>query len=105
MVTRSKLSLTFNVQKKERVVRTTTIAAPVIKIGSDVRNQIRVDDEAASLMHAIIEVTDEPTLIDLGSETGTWVNGARVNRCRLCAGDEIRVGSTIVQLQKIETIA
>ncbi|MDB4994136.1 MAG: hypothetical protein JWM74_1568, partial [Myxococcaceae bacterium] len=35
MVTRSKLSLTFNVQKKERVVRTTTIAAAVIKIGSD----------------------------------------------------------------------
>ena len=104
MTTRSKLSLTFNVQKKERVVRTTTIVAPVIKIGSDVRNQIRVDDEGASLMHAIIEVVDEPTLIDLGSETGTWVNGARVNRCRLCVGDEIRVGSTIVQLEKIESL-
>jgi pSer/pThr/pTyr-binding forkhead associated (FHA) protein len=104
MVTRNKLSLTFNVQKKERVVRTTTITAGVIKIGSDVRNQIRVDDEAASLMHAIIEVVDEPTLIDLGSETGTWVNGARVNRCRLCAGDDIRVGSTIGQRETRESI-
>jgi pSer/pThr/pTyr-binding forkhead associated (FHA) protein len=104
-MTESKVALTFVVQRKERVVRTTTIAAAVIKIGSDVRNQLHVDDEAASLMHAIIEVAAEPTLIDLGSETGTWVNGARVNRCRLRAGDEIRVGSTIVQIEKIENLA
>jgi pSer/pThr/pTyr-binding forkhead associated (FHA) protein len=104
VMTSSKLALTFVVQKKERVVKTTTVSSTVIKIGSDVRNQIRIEDEAASLMHAIIEVGDEPTLIDLGSVSGTWVNGARVNRCRLCVGDEIRVGSTIVQLEKIEKI-
>jgi pSer/pThr/pTyr-binding forkhead associated (FHA) protein len=103
-MSQTKLALTFIIQKKERIVRTTTVSATVIKIGSDARNQIRVDDEAVSLMHAIIEVAAEPTLIDLGSELGTWVNGARVNRCRLCAGDEIRVGSTIVQVDKIEHV-
>ncbi len=103
-MTPTKLSLTFIVQKKERIVRTTTVAAAVIKIGSDVRNQIRIEDDAASLMHAIIEVNDDATLIDLGSESGTWVNGARVNRCRLCVGDEIRVGSTTVQIDKIESV-
>lgn len=99
-----KLALTFVMQRRERILKTTTIAAAVIKIGSDVRNQLRVEDEGASLMHAIIEVADEPTLIDLGSESGTWVNGARVNRCRLRVGDEIRVGATTVQVQKIEPV-
>ncbi len=98
----SKLALTFVVQRRDRVVKTLTVAAPVIRLGSDERSQVRIDDEAASLMHALIEVGEQATLIDLGSATGTWVNGARVNRCRLHPGDEIRVGTSVVQVQKIE---
>lgn len=99
----SNLELTFIVQRRDRVVKTLTVSAPVIRIGSDERSQLRLEDEGASLMHALIEVGDQATLIDLGSTSGTWVNGARVNRCRLHAGDEIRIGASLVQVEKIET--
>jgi pSer/pThr/pTyr-binding forkhead associated (FHA) protein len=98
-------ALTFVVQKRDRVLKTTTIASPIIKIGTDERSQLRVDDDAAALLHAVIEVGDDPTLIDLGSAAGTYVNGARVNRCRLQTGDEIRIGSTTLQLEQVEPIA
>ena len=47
-------------------------------------------------MHAMIEVTgpDEIYIIDLGSASGTFVNGQRSNKARLQNGDEIVVGET-----------
>ena len=55
-----------------------------------------MDDELASRMHAVIEVAgpEDITLIDLGNEPGTMVNGARVNKCKLHVGDQIQVGDT-----------
>ena len=45
-------------------------------------------------MHAVIEVAgpDDITLIDLGNDPGTLVNGARVNKCKLHVGDKIEIG-------------
>jgi pSer/pThr/pTyr-binding forkhead associated (FHA) protein len=39
------------------------------------------------------------TLIELGSKNGTWVNGERVTRRRqLGKGDEIRIGSDLIEV-------
>jgi hypothetical protein len=39
------------------------------------------------------------TLIELGSKNGTWVNGERVSRRRqLSQGDEIRIGSDLLEV-------
>jgi hypothetical protein len=49
----------------------------------------------------VIEVAsvDDITLIDLGNEPGTVVNGARVNKCKVHAGDQIQIGNTTIVLE------
>jgi len=82
--------------------RTVTVDAAVTKIGSDERANVVLEDTLVQPSHAVLELGDGgATLIDLGSENGTWVNEARINRCKLRAGDEIRVGSTILRVQSI----
>jgi TonB family protein len=55
-------------------------------------------------MHAMIEVTgpDEIYIIDLGSASGTYVNGQKTNKSRLQSGDQIQIGQTrmIVEVEE-----
>src|SRR6185312_14828039 len=53
---------------------------------------------------AVIEVAgpNDITLIDLGNEPGTMVNGQRVNKCKIRPGDQIQIGSTMIQLESAE---
>ena len=68
-----------------------------LTIGRDPRNVLVVRDEKASRQHArICRRTDGYVLYDQDSRNGTYVNGQRVSRCVLKAGDEIRIGSTIL---------
>jgi FHA domain len=75
-----------------------------VKVGKDPRSHLRVDDELASRMHAVIEVAspDDITLIDLGNEPWTLVNGQRVNKCKVRPGDQIQIGSTLIVLENAE---
>lgn len=68
----------------------------VVKIGSLQTATIRiVDDESVSQLHAIVEaMANEVTLIDLGSNAGSYVNGKRVTKVELAAGDRLRFGRT-----------
>ena len=67
----------------------------VVKIGRSPTAQIRVEDPAASRVHAVLEVSPTGvTLVDLGTAAGTLVNGARVNRVSLSNGDQITIGET-----------
>lgn len=66
-----------------------------IKIGSHERSQLYINDPEVSRVHAMIDAADgSPAIIDLGSGRGTFVNGQRVNKQVLKAGDRIRVGNT-----------
>src|SRR6185312_492562 len=53
---------------------------------------------------AVIEVANpnDITLIDLGNEPGTMVNGQRVNKCKVRPGDQIQIGSTMIHLESAE---
>jgi len=75
----------------------------VIKVGKLASAHVRIDDEAASRMHAVIEVVSpgEVTLIDLGSTRGTRVNGERITKASLRAGDLIEVGDTQIALVSV----
>ena len=75
---KAKVALTFALYQGDQLVRRDTIAQDIVKVGKDPRSHLRVDDELASRMHAVIEVAspDDITLIDLGNEPGTMVNGA-----------------------------
>ncbi len=73
------------------------LAQDIIKVGKLPSSHLRIDDDNVSRMHAVIEVTgpDEIFIIDLGSASGTIVNGKKVNKCKLQSGDEIRSATRV----------
>lgn len=96
-------TLTVSVFRRDRQVNVARLSAPALKIGTDPRSQLVLDDPAARRMHAVVEMDDAgATLIDLGTDVGTWVNGARINRVRLQPGDEIRIGTTTIQVVSVD---
>src|SRR5580704_13745451 len=101
---KAKVALTFALYQGDQLVRRDTIAQDIVKVGKDPRSHLRVDDDLASRMHAVIEVASpaDITLIDLGNEPGTLVNGQRVNKCKVRPGDQIQIGSTLIVLETAE---
>jgi pSer/pThr/pTyr-binding forkhead associated (FHA) protein len=104
---KQKVGLTFALYQNDELVRRETVAQDIVKVGKDAKSHLRVDDEQASRMHAVIEVAspDDITLIDLGNEPGTMVNGARVNKCKISVGDQIQIGGTRIMLERAEAVA
>ena len=100
----AKAVLTFALYQGDALQRRETVTQDIVKVGKDPKSHLRVDDEQASRMHAVIEVAgpDDITLIDLGNEPGTMVNGARVNKCKLHVGDQIQVGQTYIVLESAD---
>ncbi|MCS6899615.1 MAG: AgmX/PglI C-terminal domain-containing protein [Myxococcales bacterium] len=96
-----KVSLSFAIYQGGALVRKETITQDIVKVGKDPKSHLRIDDELASRMHAVIEVAnlDDITLIDLGNEPGTKVNGANINKCKIKAGDRIEIGGTTIMLE------
>jgi hypothetical protein len=101
---KAKVALTFALYQGDQLVRRETIAQDIVKVGKDPRSHLRVDDDLASRMHAVIEVAgpNDITLIDLGNEPGTMVNGQRVNKCKVRPGDQIQIGSTSIHLESAD---
>src|SRR4051812_4336685 len=101
---KAKVALTFALYQGDQLVRRDTIVQDIVKVGKDPRSHLRVDDDLASRMHAVIEVAGagDITLIDLGNEPGTMVNGQRVNKCKVRPGDQIQIGSTMIHLESAE---
>lgn len=65
-----------------------------LSVGRNPRNQMVIDDPAVAMEHAvIIPVGNDHILEDLQSETGTFVNGARVSRHILQHGDVVELGA------------
>src|SRR5688572_18880292 len=93
--------MTFHIYQGEELVRTERLAQEIIKVGKLPSSHLRIDDDNVSRMHAVIEVTgpDEIFIIDLGSASGTIVNGKKVNKCKLQSGDEIVLGDTRVVVE------
>jgi hypothetical protein len=95
----SKLALSFRIFQHGQLVREDTLTQGVIKIGKVPSAHLRIDDEAVSRMHAIVEITgSEISLIDLGSTRGTFVNGKRINKAMIQSGDVLQVGETRIEL-------
>ncbi len=100
-VSNPKVPIKFELYRGDDFLRTETFDEPIIKIGKVASSHLRLDDESASRMHAMIEVTgpDEVHIIDLGSATGTFVNGQKSTKARLQNGDEIVIGETRILVE------
>jgi hypothetical protein len=96
-----KVTLSFAIYQGETLVRRETITQDIVKVGKDPKSHLRVDDELASRMHAVIEVVnpEDITLIDLGNEPGTKVNGANINKSKIKPNDQIEIGGTRLVLE------
>src|SRR5262249_41394382 len=104
---KQKVALTFALYQNDALLRRETVTQDIVKVGKDAKSHLRVDDELASRMHAVIEVAspDDITLIDLGNEPGTMVNGARVNKCKITMGDQLQIGGPRIVLERAESVA
>jgi hypothetical protein len=100
----AKAVVTFATYRGGQLISRDSVTHDIVKVGRDPKSHLRVDDPAASRMHAVIEVASptEITLIDLGNDPGTYVNGERINKCRLRVGDRVDIGSTQLILENVE---
>ncbi len=79
-----------------------------ILIGSGPSAVLRLEDQDVSSIHAVIKVTPEGvvTIIDLGSEAGTTVNGSAVTEpVTLKVEDEIQVGGVKIKVTQLTDAA
>ena len=68
-------------------------------LGRDPTCDLRLESERASRRHAVLQVTSEAvTLRDLGSSSGTAVNGRFVEQARLAAGDVVAIAGVELTL-------
>src|SRR5262245_27205577 len=77
------------------------LSEPVVSIGRDAGNVIRLNDTEVSRRHA--EVVQKPAddgkryfLRDLGSANGTYVNNASITESALQPSDQVQVGQTLL---------
>jgi pSer/pThr/pTyr-binding forkhead associated (FHA) protein len=93
--------ITFHIYQGGQLVRSETLAQDVIKIGKLDSSHLKIDDDGVSRMHSVIEVSPagEVSIIDLGSATGTIVNGERVSKVRIETGDQLQFGNTVIAVE------
>ncbi len=68
-----------------------------VVLGRGAEADVRLIEEKMSRKHCRLVIHDGATFIeDLGSSNGTYVNGVRIERQKLCDGDKIQVGETTI---------
>src|SRR4051812_22867754 len=71
-------------------------------LGSAPESDLRLDDPAVGLKHATIYFQNGRAAIqDLGTHTGTYVNGNRVTTCEIRAVDEVACGPFMLKTRVI----
>ncbi len=94
--------ITFHIfDRTGQHIRSETLTQDVIKIGKLDSSHLKLEDDGVSRMHSVVEVSahGEVFVIDLGSTTGTIVNGQRVSKVQVQSGDQLQFGSLTVQIE------
>jgi TonB family protein len=96
----SGLSIKLEAIKNGEPLTEKTLSQNVIKIGKMASCHLQIDDESISRMHAVIEVSDagEVHIVDLGSASGTLVNGKKVNKAPVRSGDTLMLGNVEIRV-------
>jgi predicted CXXCH cytochrome family protein len=76
------------------------VRGDVLRIGRGTQPELRSDNPAVALEHAVIEGgAGGYSITDRGSITGTYVNGKPVETHRLVKGDVIEIGDLKIEIQ------
>lgn len=79
------------------------VRGDALRIGRGTNTDLRSDNPAVALEHAVIEErADGYTILDKGSITGTYVNGKPVESATLKKGDQIEIGDLRIEVQVAE---
>ncbi|NVB37839.1 TonB family protein [Pseudenhygromyxa sp. WMMC2535] len=99
----SSKTLTLKIFRADELVDTKTLSQDVIKIGKLKSSHLCLEDEAVARMHAVIEVSgNDVRIIDLGSATGTVLNGAPIDKnASVSQGDVLTFGPYRVEISSI----
>ena len=96
--------VTVKVYRGDELVRTEHFTRDIIKIGRLASAHLCLDDDRISRIHSVLEVAPDGvvSIIDMGSAEGTFVNGRRVSKGPVRAGDEIKLGGLRLVLEGSE---
>ncbi|MCS6977283.1 MAG: ATP-binding protein [Gemmatales bacterium] len=73
------------------------VAAPIISIGREASNTVRLHDTEVSRRHAeIVQTRDGYLLVDLKSSNGTYLNSVSIKESLIRSGDHIQLGQTVL---------
>jgi pSer/pThr/pTyr-binding forkhead associated (FHA) protein len=99
--TRPVARITLVVHEVGRPVRRASFSQGAIEVGTRPSSHLCLRSPQVSRMHALLEVSDQggAIVMDLGSASGTFLNGKRVSKQRLRSGDELWFGDVRVQVQ------
>ncbi len=94
------VTLKFEIYTGSQLKRTELLMGPRIKVGTLNSAQLCIKDEGVSRIHALIEVKSptEVEILDLGSQRGTYLNGAQISKASLKAGDQLQFGAAQVKV-------
>lgn len=93
--------MSFLVQRVAgRALTLNEVRGGVLRIGRGTQQQLRSDNPAVALEHAVIEEDQAGySITDRGSITGTYVNSKAVETQRLAKGDVIEIGDLRIEVQ------
>jgi pSer/pThr/pTyr-binding forkhead associated (FHA) protein len=89
------LRLTFEISNGDAPVRREEISAESVTIGRGPAAMLRIEDDAMADLHAVVNIQEDGgvQILDLGSATGSKVNGESVEgNTALNSGDTITIG-------------
>lgn len=96
--------MSFIIQRASgRGLALTQVRSDVLRIGRGTNAELRSENPAVALEHAVIEGDASGfTITDKGSITGTYVNRRPVETARLSKGDVIEIGDLRIEVQVID---
>ncbi|MBV8547243.1 MAG: FHA domain-containing protein [Acidobacteria bacterium] len=96
--------MSFVIQRSSgRGLALTQVRTNLLRIGRGTNAELRSENPAVALEHAVIEGDANGfTITDKGSITGTYVNRRPVETTRLARGDVIEIGDLRIEVQVLE---
>ncbi|MEJ7602313.1 MAG: FHA domain-containing protein [Kofleriaceae bacterium] len=82
----------FRIFLEDAPIRALRFQTSVVKVGTIPSSHVRLDHPSVSRLHCLIETGPQPVMFDLGSASGTRVNGMPIQKVPLAAGDRIQIG-------------
>lgn len=96
----TRVRVAFEVSEPGRAPHVVGSDEDVIRIGTMPTAQVFLDAPGVARMHAVVEASEGRfSVIDLGADAGTRVNGERVNRREIVDGDVLTVGEAQLRVR------